>query len=308
MRCTCPLSAYRTPPGSPHPITFNPGKGYGDTHFEVRCGKCAACRLHRANEWGVRAFHESQMHDHSVYATLTIAPENYPADGCVSPRVLQLFHKKIRNHVGPFRFMGCGEYGGVGFRAHYHVVYFGLEFPDKYFWRTSSRGDKYYRSPTLENLWGLGHVHISNVTLQSARYVAGYSMKKINGAAAAEHYRRVHPHSGEIVQLTPEFIQMSRAPGIGASWFHKYKSDVFPRDYVIVDGRRQSVPRFYDSLIPPEELASIVAARRARGEQASVREALAHADSGYGQARDLTRDQRNKILADRLSRNSFEGG
>lgn len=302
MRCTSPLSAYRSRPGAEHPITFNPRNGLSDTHFEVRCGKCVACRLHRANEWGIRAYHEAQMHPHSTYATLTIAPEHYPADGCVSPRVLQLLHKKMRNHLGPFRFMACGEYGGQGFRAHYHAVYFGLEFPDKYFWRESPRGDRYFRSPTLENLWGFGHVEISDVTLQSSRYVAGYAMKKINGDAAPEHYRRVHPHTGEIVQLTPEFIQMSRHPGIGQSWFLKYKSDVFPRDFVIVEGKRQSVPRYYDSLLPEDELQEIVAKRIERGQQASFREAMAHARSGYGQARDLTRDIRNNILADRLNR------
>ena len=42
---------------------------------------------------------------------------------------------------------------------------------------------------------------------------------------------------------------MSRRPGIGHTWFSKYSSDVFPQDIVVVKGKVQKVPRYYDKLI-----------------------------------------------------------
>ena len=63
-------------------------------------------------------------------------------------------------------------------------------------------------------------------------------MKKVTGDASDEHY------SGR----KPEYTTMSRRPGIGAGWFDKYKSDVFPSDEVILKGKRFKPPRYYDRL------------------------------------------------------------
>ena len=54
---------------------------------------------------------------------------------------------------------------------------------------------------------------------------------------------------------------MSRKPGIGYDWFQKYKTDVYPNDYVIVKGKEIKPPRYYDSLLPEEELKAIKQAR-----------------------------------------------
>ena len=43
-----------------------------------------------------------------------------------------------------------------------------------------------------------------------------------------------------------EYITMSRRPGVGAGWFEKYSSDVYPKDYVTVRGVRCRPPKFYD--------------------------------------------------------------
>ena len=42
---------------------------------------------------------------------------------------------------------------------------------------------------------------------------------------------------------------MSLKPGIGAAWFDKYHSDVFPRDLVASRGTPAKPPRFYDKLL-----------------------------------------------------------
>ena len=50
---------------------------------------------------------------------------------------------------------------------------------------------------------------------------------------------------------------MSRIPGIGHSWFEKFKSDVYPHDYVVINNFKCKPPRYYDNLLSEEELAAI---------------------------------------------------
>lgn len=76
-------------------------------------------------------------------------------------------------------------------------------------------------------------------------------MKKITGDLADNHYSFVLP-SGEIVQRTPEFNRMSLKPGVGAAWYTKYRSDVYPGDYVVQNGRTMKPPKYYDRLLQRE--------------------------------------------------------
>lgn len=41
---------------------------------------------------------------------------------------------------------------------------------------------------------------------------------------------------------------MSRRPGIAANWFHKFQTDVYPADYVVLRGKKMKPPRYYDYL------------------------------------------------------------
>lgn len=74
-------------------------------------------------------------------------------------------------------------------------------------------------------------------------------MKKINGEAALEHYTNFDKHTGEIIQAkNPEYITMSRRPGIAKNWYEQFKKDVYPSDEIIINGRQVRPPKFYDSL------------------------------------------------------------
>ena len=55
---------------------------------------------------------------------------------------------------------------------------------------------------------------------------------------------------------------MSRRPGIGQSWFDKYRSDVFPSDQCIVNGRAVSMPRYYLKQLTEEEATQVSRNRR----------------------------------------------
>ena len=71
-------------------------------------------------------------------------------------------------------------------------------------------------------------------------------MKKVTGDAAKDHYQTVDPETGEISSRVPEFNKMSLRPGIGAAWFERFHSDVYPCDKVVVRGFESKPPRFYD--------------------------------------------------------------
>jgi hypothetical protein len=242
------------------------------------------------------------MHEASSFITPTYADEHLPWNFSVSVRELQLFHKKLRHAFGPFRFFACGEYGAKGYRPHYHELLFGLGFPDKQPHSKSKGGEVLYYSEQLQSIWGKGLCLIGSVTLESAGYCARYSMKKIGGEAAASHYSRINPVTGELVQVRPEFVVMSRMPGIGASWFEKFKADAFPSDFLIVDGRRMPVPDYYLRKLEEEEQAAIKDRRRNQGFEAAAKEAKAFAAAGYGQSRLLTKHLSQALRAERLRR------
>lgn len=90
------------------------------------------------------------------------------------------------------------------------------------------------------------------MTFQSAAYVARYVCKKILGPKAQEHYTVVDGDTGEILgERDPEFVAMSRRPGIGAEWFKKFHGDLYPDGRCVVPGtwKVQRIPKYYDKLM-----------------------------------------------------------
>ena len=250
MACYHPLLAYR----SEGKITFNKPFPFAKG-FNLPCGQCVGCRLEYSRQWAVRLVHENQMHEKSCFITLTFNDEelgkrNNP--NSVDVRDFQLFMKRLRKKHKKIRFFHCGEYGEKNQRPHYHALIFGYEFSDRYLWQTRNN-QKYYRSEELEKLWPYGHVVIGEVTFTSCAYVARYIMKKQKGKNAETHYH--NPTTGEVIN--PEYCTMSRKPGIGYDWFEKYKTDVYPNDYCIINGKKIRPPRYYDNLLSEEELEKI---------------------------------------------------
>lgn len=142
----------------------------------------------------------------------------------------------------------CGEYGSEEGRPHFHACVFGYDFPDKVYWKTCGSESKLFRSQILEELWPYGFSSVGDLTFESAAYVARYCLKKVTGKEAEAHYRRMDVQTGELYSITPEFTRMSLKPGIGANWYRKFRTDVFPNDYVIVNGKKVKPPRYYDQL------------------------------------------------------------
>lgn len=219
----------------------------GQAVIGVPCGQCIGCRIEYSRQWAMRVSHEASLYENNCFVTLTYSDDNLPTCGSLVPRDLTLFLKRLRDAISPrrFRYYACGEYGDLLGRPHYHICLLGFDFEDKKFWRSSPSGHRLYRSALLESKWTLGSSEVGDVTFESAAYVARYTVKKVNGAKASEHYHRVDVE-GRSHFIQPEFGRMSRMPGIGQPWLDKYHTDVYDFDYCIVRGVKCRPPKFYD--------------------------------------------------------------
>ena len=220
--------------------------------------------------WSLRCVHEAKFHKQNCFVTLTYDQDNHPEDGSISVVHFQNFMKELRASIAPkkVRFFGCGEYGEkvdpnyetkLG-RPHYHILIFGHDFDDSVLFH---QGDyNIYTSEKLQALWRKGHSTIGALTQETAAYTARYCTKKITGELAEEHYKRTNKQTGETNQLRPEFLLMSRRPGIAKKWFEKYKADT-QKGFVTNDGKTFGIPKYYQKLMTELEEETLIQNRRA---------------------------------------------
>lgn len=267
MPCYKPLQAWQRDNGE---VVFVE-RGSIRRELSLPCGQCTWCRVQRSQMWAVRCMHEASLHKENCFITLTYA--DAPARG-LRYRDFQLFMKRLRKARDgrSVRFYMCGEYGEDFGRPHYHALIFGERFDDRVFWRTSESGEKSYRSADLERLWTLGNSEVGDCTYQSAAYVARYCLKKVTGPNA-KYYYGVDPDDPSKFLRTPEFARMSLGGregkgGIGSEWFSRYAGDVYPHDFVVVNGREVKPPKYYDKLfkkLEPDVFEELQMEREARG-------------------------------------------
>lgn len=231
----------------------------------VSCGRCSGCKAQRAKEWAARCVHEASLYEDNCFITLTYDNEHLPQNGTLIKHHFQDFMKRLRKSVQPkkIRYYQCGEYGEKLGRPHYHALIFNHDFPDKEFFQEHNE-TKLFISRALTKLWGKGHASVGTVTIESAGYVARYTMKKMNGEKSYHHYMRLNETTGELHELLPEYNAMSLKPGIGAEWFKQYKDDVFPDDFIVINGKKVKTPQYYMTLlerVDPQEYENIKAVR-----------------------------------------------
>lgn len=288
MVCTAPESYYKR-----DPALFNGVRGLtkdarkaliGGAPLTVACGKCMDCRLSYAREWAIRCVHEASLYgDKNAFVTLTYNDEHLPHDHGLHYRDFQLFMHKLRKSApGRGRFVMCGEYGEQFGRPHFHAILFNCSFEDGVFYKMS--GDlKLFTSGELDRLWGNGFCSFGAVTVDSAGYVARYTTKKITGPAAGAAYQWLSP-DGEVFDREAPFLHSSLKPGIGYGWFERYHSDVFPCDYLVHDGKKFPVPRYYSDLLDKWDAPAFQVVKRKRLLQA--RAGKAHPDNSDRRLRD----------------------
>lgn len=258
MACLFPLTAYRTLEAGASSgklqITFDIGRGVASTAFSVPCGQCVGCRLDRARQWAVRCLHEAKMHESNCFLTLTYNDDNYPKGGSLQPVDITNFFKRLRKRHGKMRYFQCGEYGEELQRPHHHVLLFGFDFPDKVLFELRESGDL-YRSASLEALWSFGFSTIGALTFDTAMYTAGYILKKRLGLDSDAYYKGRHP----------EYVTMSRRPGIGYDFYSTYTADLYSYDSCVVnDSFIVKPPKYYDSKYDIDYPDSMIAIKSAR--------------------------------------------
>lgn len=291
MPCYHPLTGYRSRaigPNGKRRIIF-PGGGAVDGDLPpvtLPCGQCIGCKLEKSRRWAVRCVHEAQLYEDNAYITLTYNKDHLPANGTLKLPDFQNFMKRLRKkHVPPnpwpknwpvqrakwqdkngIRFFHAGEYGTDKGRPHYHALIFNFDFKDKIKWKLNENGDQLYISEELSSLWSdsrlrpLGFCSTGAVTFASAAYVARYILKKLTGPQ--QDLYNYHPTTGEelLQPREPEYTTMSRRPGIGSRWLDIYQSDVWPDDFIVMNGAQMRPPPFYDRKLEgsdPQQLAKI---------------------------------------------------
>lgn len=190
----------------------------------VPCGRCAFCSATRRSDWTVRLHYESRCHFQKRFLTLTYAePHLIWAHGnsqLHKPHV-QEFFKTLRNTGCKVRYYAVGEYGSRTYRPHYHIILFG------------STTDEDIRAS-----WRYGHVHIGSVTDHSIAYTLGYL---VNAKSFQFTHNRVRP-----------FSMMSLKPALGSNYLSQEMIDWHRsqrKNYVIIDGVKKHLPRYYKSKI-----------------------------------------------------------
>lgn len=195
--------------------------------FLIPCGHCLECRMSYRREWSVRCSVEALGYgDFNCFVTLTYDDKHCP-DKLIK-RDLKAFIKALANRGHSCRFFGCGEYGSITKRPHYHLILFGFRPSDMKYDRNSDSGEPLYTSELLSQCWKRGLVSVQTFSGRTASYVAGYVNKKV----------------GE----NDSFLLMSRRPGIGYQFYEENKLDLLKYDNIVCNGVH-SLPRYFKKLL-----------------------------------------------------------
>lgn len=291
MPCYHPISAYRIK-GSKHyktgneVIVFNFPRGVSRSRLEnlqLPCGQCIGCRLEYSRQWAFRCLLEASYYEYNYFITLTYDDEHLPRK--FSPIVdkktgeleelrvsypleknaLSAFMKRLRIEAyrkfgfDNIRFYGCGEYGSKNGRPHYHVLVFNCPIPDLVPAEKSRSGGLQYKSKFLESVWKFGRVRFSEVNFQTCAYVARYMTKKHKGEDS-DYYEK----NG----LLPEYVRMSRRPGIASRYYHDHKDKIYHYDnFIVKNGDNAFVskpPKYFDRMFDLDDHDSLVEIKQAR--------------------------------------------
>lgn len=228
MQCIRPYKASFTSQGD---LTFSLRQAdRGIVPFPLPCGKCLACHLNRAREKGIRAWHESQNHEESIFLTLTYDDDHLESDKLIVAHS-QNFIKRLRKSLNqPISVVTTGEYGTKTKRPHWHYLIFGFSPKDREKARETDFGPT-FTSGTIDNLWEhRGRHEIGAVTLESASYVARYGAKALGN-------------------VDPDFKPHHRTGSkraLGKRWIEANHRHCFENGFIVLpDGSRGKIPRYY---------------------------------------------------------------
>lgn len=237
--------------------------GLASEIISIPCGHCLSCRDDQARSWATRATCESLLYDDrkNWFLTLTYDDANLPRSNfpTLCRDDITAFNKRLRAHFADvygeqgIRFFGCGEYGGKTYRPHYHEIIYNCDIRDLDYVGSNFRGDEYYTSKKIEDLWDKGFITLAHFSYDTAAYVARYVEKKRFGPAS--NWYEEH-------EVLPEFTISPRRPGLGRDYIEQHFQSVYTacdnllegdvsdiRDKLILPGGRIATPpRYFDNV------------------------------------------------------------
>lgn len=227
MTCFHSKPVWQSEPGKPLEFQWRQDR---PPEFFIDCGKCEGCRARQRRDWAVRMAHESQDWERNSFLTLTYDDFHCPEE--LDKHAVQTFLKRLRKRSNrQIRYFITGEYGDKTHRPHYHAIIFNEDFRDGRF--TYTINEKLWGNKTLDNLWGMGTVAVSDFTFSTAMYVAGYTAKKIGNQDT--------------------FTIQSRKPPIGQNWLRKHYDNIQRLETVVIEGKEVPIPRVYHEWVKGEE-------------------------------------------------------
>lgn len=193
-----------------------------DNITDVPCGRCLNCRIEYTRQWASRLIHEMEYYNETSFICLTYTDEYLPPDG-VQKEALQKFFKRLRKNsqINNIKYLACGEYGEEKGRPHYHIALLGIGL--------SSLHRDY-----VTNSWSFGTVDFGTLTYASARYVAGYILKK---------YDQDTPSSPLPSYYNKPFLLQSK--GLGLRFLRENSDQLIDRQSYTINGNKHNLPRYY---------------------------------------------------------------
>lgn len=212
------------------------------------CKQCIGCKLERSRQWAVRLMHEAKQHEKACFLTLTYDDDNLSKNGSLNKDHFSVFINDLRSRCnyygkGKIKYFGCGEYGDESGRPHYHLALYGpfdvhTDDHERTEKERARSGDRQFAHPDISAVWPYGLHRFSDLTFESAAYVARYILKKIQGELAPFAY-------GDRVA---EFQRQSN--GLGKGHIEQWLTDIYPSDHVVFPGRGSFLPPpYYDRLL-----------------------------------------------------------
>lgn len=185
---------------------------FGKISRRVSCGRCAACRVAKRNEWIFRLTTEAYRWKYVEFVTLTYNDDYLPfsydkyrtvrvVDGArvsyrrefvgnvrtpaatLDKHALQKFFKRFRKAYGKrygstVKYYAVGEYGSQSLRPHYHFLLFCDDELERFYVGRNKRGDPLFASPLIEDAWPIGFNTIDEATIGRIGYCFKYLSKQ----------------------------------------------------------------------------------------------------------------------------------
>lgn len=245
--------------------------------MEVPCGRCPNCLANRRDDWCVRLKEEVKASVTAWCVTLTYDDDHLVYREPYKLPVLckehpQKWIRAIRDYFGhdyPIRYFCVGEYGSKSLRPHYHIMIFNVPWNSYTICKNDSL--KFWPYGTEDGC------HVDVVDEATIRYCSKYCLKR-------------HDYGDELPYMRP---LMSK--GIGSAYLSPDRK-IYHRnaltDYIIQDGYKSSLPRYYRKRLFDDDMLDQIMKKRVprffRSEKECMEKDLQV--QGWSSVRNLPRD------------------